>query len=81
VFLVFSQILEKALHVYLLKINPSTVAWLQTHRLAFAAYRCLAGGLFEEVGRMLLLIGGAVLLAFFLRELPRKATLPAGERA
>jgi uncharacterized membrane protein YhfC len=30
---------------------------------------------------MLLLIGGAVLIAFFLRELPRKAALPARERA
>jgi uncharacterized membrane protein YhfC len=53
VFLVFSQVLEKALHVYLLKANPTTAAWLQTHRLAFALYGCVAAGLFEEVGRYL----------------------------
>jgi uncharacterized membrane protein YhfC len=53
VFLVFSQVLEKALHVYLLKANPATAAWMQTHRLAFALYGCLAAGLFEEVGRYL----------------------------
>jgi uncharacterized membrane protein YhfC len=53
VFLVFSQVLEKALHVYLLKANPTTAAWLQTHRFAFALYGCLAAGLFEEVGRYL----------------------------
>lgn len=53
VFLVFSQVLEKALHVYLLKTNPTTAAWLQTHHSAFALYGCLAAGLFEEVGRYL----------------------------
>jgi uncharacterized membrane protein YhfC len=53
VFLVFSQVLEKALHVYLLKTNPATAAWMQTHRLGFALYGCLAAGLFEEVGRYL----------------------------
>jgi len=53
VFLVFSQVLEKALHVYLLKTNPTTAAWLKTHGVAFALYGCLAAGLFEEVGRYL----------------------------
>src|SRR5215471_4796285 len=48
VFLVFSQVLEKALHVYLLKTNPTTAAWLKTHGVAFALYGCLAAGLFEE---------------------------------
>ncbi|MBV8752284.1 MAG: YhfC family intramembrane metalloprotease [Hyphomicrobiales bacterium] len=53
VFLVFSQVLEKALHIYLLKANPATAAWLQAHRLGFALYGCLAAGLFEEIGRYL----------------------------
>jgi uncharacterized membrane protein YhfC len=53
VFLVFSQVLEKALHVYLLRINPETAAWLHAHGIAFALYGCLAAGLFEEVGRYL----------------------------
>jgi len=53
VFLVFSQVLEKALHVYLLKTNPATAAWLHAHGVAFALYGCLAAGLFEEVGRYL----------------------------
>src|ERR1700693_1514601 len=47
VFFVFSQVLEKALHLYLLKANPTTAAWLQTHAIAFALYGCLAAGLFE----------------------------------
>jgi uncharacterized membrane protein YhfC len=51
VFLVFSQVLEKALHVYFLKANPMTAAWLHAHGVAFALYGCLAAGLFEEVGR------------------------------
>jgi uncharacterized membrane protein YhfC len=53
VFLVFSQVLEKALHVYLLRTNPETAAWLRAHGIAFALYGCLAAGLFEEVGRYL----------------------------
>src|SRR5262249_948270 len=35
------------------KTNPTTAAWMQSHRLAFALYGCLAAGLFEEVGRYL----------------------------
>ena len=53
VFLVFSQVLEKTLHVYLLKTNSATAAWLHTHAVAFALYGCLAAGVFEEVGRYL----------------------------
>jgi uncharacterized membrane protein YhfC len=53
VFLVFSQGLEKALHLYLLKANPTTAAWLHVHGIAFALYGCLAAGLFEEIGRYL----------------------------
>jgi uncharacterized membrane protein YhfC len=51
VFFVFSQVLEKSLHVYLLKLNPTTAAWFQVHSIGFALYGCLAAGLFEEVGR------------------------------
>jgi uncharacterized membrane protein YhfC len=53
VFFVFSQLLEKALHAYLLKANPTTAAWFQAHAVGFALYGCLAAGLFEEVGRYL----------------------------
>jgi uncharacterized membrane protein YhfC len=53
VFLVFSQVLEKGLHVYLLKANPATAAWLHAHPIGFALYGCLAAGLFEEIGRYL----------------------------
>jgi uncharacterized membrane protein YhfC len=53
VFLVSSQVLEKSVHLYLLKANPTTAAWLHAHGIAFALYGCLAAGLFEEVGRYL----------------------------
>jgi len=53
VFFVFSQVLEKALHLYLLKANATTAGWFKVHPLAFALYGCLAAGLFEEVGRYL----------------------------
>jgi uncharacterized membrane protein YhfC len=53
VFLVFSQVFEKALHVYLLKLNPATAAWLNGTPIAYALYGCLAAGLFEEAGRYL----------------------------
>jgi uncharacterized membrane protein YhfC len=53
VFFVFSQVLEKALHLYLLKANPATATWLHGHAIAFALYGCLAAGLFEEIGRYL----------------------------
>lgn len=53
VFFVFSQVLEKAMHLYLLKLNPATAAWLQSSAFIYALYGCLAAGLFEEVGRYL----------------------------
>lgn len=53
VFFVFTQVLEKSLHAYLLKANPATAAWFHAHAIAFALYGCLAAGLFEEVGRYL----------------------------
>ena len=53
VFFVFSQILEKGLHAYLLKANPVTAAWFQTYAIGFALYACLAAALFEEMGRYL----------------------------
>jgi uncharacterized membrane protein YhfC len=53
VFFLFSQVLEKALHLYLLKANPATAAWFQAHSMAFALYGSAAAGLFEEVGRYL----------------------------
>ena len=53
VFFVFSQVLEKALHIYLLKLNPATAAWLTGSAILYAIYGCLAAGLFEEIGRYL----------------------------
>jgi uncharacterized membrane protein YhfC len=53
VFFVFTQVLEKSLHAYLLKANPATAAWFHAHAIIFALYGCLAAGLFEEVGRYL----------------------------
>ena len=53
VFLVFSQVLEKGMHLYVLKANPATAAWMQVHPIGFALYGCLAAGVFEEVGRYL----------------------------
>lgn len=53
VFFVFSQVLEKALHLYVLKANPTTAEWLKIHPVMFALYGCLAAALFEEVGRYL----------------------------
>jgi uncharacterized membrane protein YhfC len=51
VFFAFSQVLEKAMHAYLLRANPVTAAWFQAPGIAFAVYGSLAAGLFEEVGR------------------------------
>ena len=51
VFFVFSQVLEKSMHAYLLRANPDTAAWFKAHGIAFAIYGSLAAGLFEEVGR------------------------------
>ena len=53
VFFVFSQVLEKALHLYVLKANPTTAEWLKIHPVVFALYACLAAGVFEEIGRYL----------------------------
>lgn len=50
VFIVFTQMLEKALHVYLLQLNPRS-AQLFRNPWLFAAYGGLAAGLFEEGGR------------------------------
>lgn len=52
VFIVFSQILEKILHVYILQINPETSEWLKNPFL-YAVYGGLAAGIFEEVGRFI----------------------------
>ena len=52
-FFVFSQILEKLLHLYLLQFNQTTVAWFKANPLAYALYGCIAAGLFEETGRYL----------------------------
>ncbi|CAG7651064.1 hypothetical protein PAESOLCIP111_06238 [Paenibacillus solanacearum] len=50
VFVLFSQVLEKALHVYMLQLNPATAMWLKQPWL-LAVYGALAAGIFEELGR------------------------------
>ncbi|ATW23772.1 YhfC family intramembrane metalloprotease [Candidatus Formimonas warabiya] len=50
VFIIFTQILEKLMHLYFLKYNVSTVQFLK-NPLAYAVYGCLAAGIFEECGR------------------------------
>ncbi|HET7628253.1 MAG TPA: YhfC family intramembrane metalloprotease [Bacillales bacterium] len=51
VFIVFSQVLEKALHVYVLMINDTTAEWLK-NPYWYALYGGLAAALFEEFGRL-----------------------------
>ncbi len=51
IFFVFSQILEKLLHLYVLYINHSTSAYLLNHPILYAAYGAFTAGFFEEVGR------------------------------
>jgi uncharacterized membrane protein YhfC len=53
VFFLFSQVLEKLMHAYVLDGNPVTASWLQVHPIGYALYACLAAGLFEETGRYL----------------------------
>ena len=52
VFLVFSQVLEKLMHLYVLRWNVTT-AHLMNNVWLFAVYGSLAAGLFEEGGRYL----------------------------
>ncbi|MDP4086786.1 MAG: YhfC family intramembrane metalloprotease [Bacillota bacterium] len=49
-FIVFSQVLEKLLNVYIYQINPTTKEWMKNAWL-FATFGALMAGLFEEVGR------------------------------
>ncbi|MBL0385792.1 YhfC family intramembrane metalloprotease [Tumebacillus sp. ITR2] len=50
VWILFSQVLEKAMHVYFLQFNQTTVELLKTP-FYYALYGGLAAGVFEEVGR------------------------------
>lgn len=52
VFILFSQILEKLMHTYLLIQNRTTAAFLM-QPFIYATYGALAAGIFEEVGRYL----------------------------
>ena len=49
-FIVMVQILEGLLHLYLLKINQTTAAWLM-QPFIYAIYGGLMAGVFEETGR------------------------------
>lgn len=52
--IVFSQVLEKLLHVYVLTLNPYTIN-LTKNAFVYALYGGLAAGVFEEVGRFLMM--------------------------
>ncbi|PDY26981.1 YhfC family intramembrane metalloprotease [Bacillus thuringiensis] len=52
VFIVFSQVLEKILNVYILTVNSSTKE-LFTNRYLYALYGAISAAFFEEVGRLL----------------------------
>lgn len=52
VFVVVALVLERALHVYLLQVNPATAQWLRAPAL-FVVYGALMAGVFEETGRWL----------------------------
>ncbi|MET3289894.1 UNVERIFIED_CONTAM: putative membrane protein YhfC [Brevibacillus sp. OAP136] len=47
IFLIFTQVFEKVLHLVVLQGNPT----IQEHPVVFAVYGALAAGIFEEVGR------------------------------
>ena len=49
-FIVMVQILEGLFHLYLLKINQTTAAWLM-QPFIYAIYGGLMAGVFEETGR------------------------------
>ncbi|WP_027408472.1 YhfC family intramembrane metalloprotease [Anoxybacteroides tepidamans] len=50
VFLVFSQVLEKALHVAVIDSSGTALKWTNSTAL-FVTYAALAAGVFEEIGR------------------------------
>lgn len=52
VFLVFTQLFEKLVHLYFLRWNVATAQLLENAWL-YAVYGCLAAGIFEEGGRYL----------------------------
>jgi uncharacterized membrane protein YhfC len=52
VYIVFAQILEQVLHVYLFSANGLTSEWLKNPWL-MAGYGALAAGIFENIGRWL----------------------------
>lgn len=53
VWLIFSQVLEKILHVYVLQMNAWTATWMDANPIIYALYASLASGIFEEGGRWL----------------------------
>ncbi len=67
VFVVMVVVLEAALHVYVLKLNPVTKAWFDANGYAFAVYAALAAAVFEETGRY-------IALRFFARPVPGSGT-------
>lgn len=51
-FILFAMVLESLLHLYVLKVNSTTIKLLENPWL-YALYGCLAAALFEETGRLL----------------------------
>lgn len=55
IFFLFVLVLESLMHMYVLKLNPVSSAWLKANVWGFAAYAAGAAALFEETGRYLAL--------------------------
>jgi uncharacterized membrane protein YhfC len=55
VFVLFAIVLEGVMHLYVLKLNPTTSNWLGHHVWGFVVYAVSAAALYEETGRYLAL--------------------------
>ena len=53
IFILFALVLESAMHLYFLKANPVTSAWLMHHTWGFMLYAAGAAAIFEETGRLI----------------------------
>ncbi len=50
-FFLFALVLEQALHYFVFKVNPTTIAWIGASPWNYVIYGIAAAALFEEVGR------------------------------
>lgn len=51
IFIVFSQVLEKTMHIIVLNPKSASGEYLKNHIIIYAIYGAFAAGIFEEVGR------------------------------